>query len=221
MEISVLLENTSINERLVNEHGLSMVVEYISHGKKKKMIFDFGQSDAFLKNAESMGINLSDLDYGVLSHGHYDHGGGLPTFLEVNTKAKVYIQKKAFRSYYGLSEVPKSLSDIDLDQTPLKYVGLNPDIKINTNVVLVDKDMEIDDGVFLFSGVPEKTPKPSGNQRLILKRGESFKLDPFDHEQNLLMVGDHYCVLFAGCAHNGIMNIVEEAEKGWIRRLPM
>ncbi len=213
MDISVLLENTTINERLVSEHGLSLLVEYVRQDTKRKMIFDFGQSDAFIKNAQSMGVTLKDVDYGVLSHGHYDHGGGLLSFLELNKKAKVYIHKRAFRPYYSLAEVPDSLTDIDLDQNPLKYVGLNPDIKTKVNIVLVDKITEIDEGVLLVSDIEERSPKPSGNKRLIVKNGESFQYDSFDHEQNLVMIGNHSCVLFAGCAHNGIINIVDDVEK--------
>ena len=77
MKITVLLENTSTQSNLTAEHGLSLLIETKPH----IILFDMGQSDAFAKNAERLGIDLALVDTAILSHGHYDHGGGLKAFL--------------------------------------------------------------------------------------------------------------------------------------------
>ena len=74
---------------MLTEHGLSIYVETDRH----KILFDSGQSNAFIKNAETLGINLEEIDTAVLSHGHYDHSGGWKGFLEVNQKAEIYMQR--------------------------------------------------------------------------------------------------------------------------------
>ena len=78
MKITVLTENTisknieeSLAEKLKAEHGLSLFIETENH----KILFDMGQTNLFLKNAKNLNINLEDVDFAVLSHGHYDHGG--------------------------------------------------------------------------------------------------------------------------------------------------
>ena len=76
MKISVLAENTACDNLFDCEHGLSL---YIDTGKNK-ILFDMGQSNLFEKNAEKLGIDLSEVDIAILSHGHYDHGGGLKRF---------------------------------------------------------------------------------------------------------------------------------------------
>jgi 7,8-dihydropterin-6-yl-methyl-4-(beta-D-ribofuranosyl)aminobenzene 5'-phosphate synthase len=89
MKISVLCENTTKKENILSEHGLSLFIETEKH----KILFDMGQSDAFLKNAKTLGIDLSTVDIAILSHGHYDHGGGLRAFLEYNEKALQALDK--------------------------------------------------------------------------------------------------------------------------------
>ena len=80
MKIKVLSENTAISEEFACEHGLSVYLE--SGGLK--ILFDTGASDLFLKNAKTLGVDIADVDLLFLSHGHYDHGGGLKDFLRVN-----------------------------------------------------------------------------------------------------------------------------------------
>ena len=92
MKISVLCENTSKQPNIASEHGLSLFIETEKHN----ILFDMGQTDLFAKNAREMNIDLKIVDIAILSHGHYDHGGGLKTFLSINDKAKVYINRDAF-----------------------------------------------------------------------------------------------------------------------------
>ena len=97
MILKVLTENTAVSDEFLYEHGLSFYIETEKH----RILFDMGQSDAFIKNAETMGVDLSLVDIAVLSHGHYDHGGGLDAFLDENSCGKVYINKNAFKDYYA------------------------------------------------------------------------------------------------------------------------
>ena len=80
MNITSLLENTTAHSDVAVEHGLSLYIETEQH----KLLFDMGQTNLFAKNAVVLGVDLSSVDIAVLSHGHYDHGGGLLTFLEQN-----------------------------------------------------------------------------------------------------------------------------------------
>ena len=87
--IIVLSDNRSNDCRLQTEHGLSVYMESTSG----KFLLDTGASDLFVRNAEKLGIDLSDVDYCLISHGHNDHIGGLMAFLEINKKAKIILSK--------------------------------------------------------------------------------------------------------------------------------
>ncbi len=90
MLIKTLVENTSLSKDFGSEHGLSLYIETQNH----KILFDVGASDLFLQNAKKLDVNIADVDFLAISHGHYDHGGGLKTFLEENTKAEVFLRKR-------------------------------------------------------------------------------------------------------------------------------
>ena len=100
MKITALVENTTKTEGFEAEHGLSLYIETNKHN----IIFDMGQSDLFLKNAGKLGINLENVDIAILSHGHYDHSGGLGAFLELNKIAPVYLSEFAFEHHFNGSE---------------------------------------------------------------------------------------------------------------------
>ncbi|MDD2682314.1 MAG: MBL fold metallo-hydrolase [Bacilli bacterium] len=89
MLIKSLSDNISLNEKFLHEHGLSIYIEI----NNIKVLFDTGASSIFSNNALKLNIKLKDVDYLIISHGHYDHGGGLNTFLNINTKAKIFFQK--------------------------------------------------------------------------------------------------------------------------------
>ncbi len=167
-----------------------------------RILFDLGASNLFTKNAEHMGIDLDAVDTVVLSHGHYDHGGGLSEFFEMNHKADVFISKHAYGEFYTKRE---------LDQ--MKYIGLDQETKYNKQIVFVDKLKAISDKLTIISGIKGNHFFPSGNQRLYRSDGKDFILDDFRHEQNLVVEHNGHNVLFAGCAHNGILNILDYVEK--------
>ena len=91
MKLVVLSDNQAMNDLLESEHGLCVYLET----EQYKCLLDTGASDIFIRNAEKLAIDLSDVDYVFISHGHADHIGGLLAFLQINRKAKVVLSKNA------------------------------------------------------------------------------------------------------------------------------
>lgn len=189
MKITALLENTSGRADMQTEHGLSLYIETEEHN----ILFDMGQTNLFLNNAQKLGINLAEADIAVLSHGHYDHGGGLKSFLEVNRKAPVYISSYAFGEYYNGTE---------------KYIGLDPALKSCDRLIFTEKETTIGEGLSLHSCNQKERKYNMGSCGLNQKEGAVFVPDKFLHEQYLLLEERGKRVLISGCSHKGILDIV-------------
>ncbi|MBR6796476.1 MAG: MBL fold metallo-hydrolase [Clostridia bacterium] len=190
MRITVLVENTSLSDEIIAEHGLSL---YIETGDRK-ILFDMGQSDAFLKNAEKLDLDLSAVDFAVLSHGHYDHGGGIKAFLSVNKKAPVYLTETAFGDYYNASD---------------KYIGLDKELEGNERLIFVDGVEELCANCTLYTcNEKERVYGTEPYGLSVLTDGE-LKPDGFLHEQYLLVEENGKRILISGCSHKGVLNIAE------------
>jgi 7,8-dihydropterin-6-yl-methyl-4-(beta-D-ribofuranosyl)aminobenzene 5'-phosphate synthase len=194
MIIKALVENSSGNPSLGAEHGLSLFIE----ANGKKILFDTGASSLFSENAQKLGVDLQSVDFAVLSHGHYDHGGGLETFLSINSTAPIYIRENAFNPFYS-----------EREGNTYEYIGLDRKLLNEKQIILTKTQTQIAEGISLFSGVKGTRFFPSGNCSLFKKEGDSYVLDDFAHEQNLVLEEDGISLLVAGCAHRGIVNILE------------
>ena len=97
MKITALVENTTCSDELAKEHGLSLYIEACG----KRVLFDTGLGDNFAANAEKLGVDLENIDFAVLSHGHYDHGGGLARFIAINGTSPIYARELAFEPHYS------------------------------------------------------------------------------------------------------------------------
>jgi len=197
MIIKALVENTAVSDDFKCEHGLSLYIET----QTQKLLFDVGKSDLFLENAKKLGIDIEEIDRVIISHGHYDHGGGLKAFLNANSKAKIYLNKNAFGKFYSLK--PNGITS---------YIGLDEELKNNERFVFVDDYLKIDDELELFSNVIGKELQSSANDTLLMGNGLNVTKDTFAHEQNLIITKGEKITLIAGCAHNGIVNIFKKAE---------
>jgi 7,8-dihydropterin-6-yl-methyl-4-(beta-D-ribofuranosyl)aminobenzene 5'-phosphate synthase len=195
MIIKTLIENISDNPNLGAEHGLSLYIET----KRHKILFDTGASQQFAENARKMDVDLAAVDIAILSHGHYDHGGGIRTFLELNQIAKIYMNKNVFQNHYSQSIFSQQ-----------KYIGLDQGLYPNPRFVFVEDGLIIDEELELFSHIDGNRFPPSGNQDLYMEINGELQQDDFTHEQNLIVRGDGKNLLVAGCAHKGIVNIVNQ-----------
>lgn len=195
MKITSIIENTT-SKRLHVEHGLSL---YIENNDGHKLLFDMGLSGMFVRNADSLGLCIADVDVAVISHGHYDHGGGLKRFFQENDKAEVYIHKDAFQPHYSLRD------------SGLRFIGIDKDWASYKRLVFCDALKQINSTMTLFADVQGNCCYPFGN-RLLFGPSESEN-DDFRHEQNLLIAEGEKLALFAGCAHRGIVNILRKAEE--------
>ena len=205
MKLSVLVENTSLLGFPV-EHGLSL---HILLNDGTAFLFDVGQSDLFVRNAERMGVALSEVRFAVLSHGHYDHGGGLRVLSELRPALPVYLHRQAFAPHYSLR--PDGLSYIGLDRL------WQTDKLMNDNWRFCEGETEVCKGVKLFSDVKGAVCCPPGNK--LLFADEHGSADLFPDEQNVLISEGNNLVLIAGCAHAGIVNIMHRAEELTGKRL--
>jgi len=190
MKLCMLMENTSSRPDLIAEHGLSLYIETKNH----KILFDAGQSDAFAQNAERMGIDLSCVDIAFLSHGHYDHSGGLMKFLEVNDHAPIYMNARAFGDYWHGED---------------HFIGVDPQLKNHPRIRLTDGDVRIDEELSLHTCNELPRPFPSSGAGLTQRRSERFFPDEFLHEQYLTVAENGRRVVISGCSHKGILNITK------------
>lgn len=190
LNIKVLLENTQARPDVLTEHGLSLYIETEHH----RLLFDMGQTAMFVQNARTLGVDLGDVDTAVLSHGHYDHGGGLGSFMEINKNAPIYMSSHAFEPYYSGAE---------------HYIGLDPALIGNPRFTYVEEDMRIDPELELYScnGLPR--PYQTDGAGLNVLCGPVLRPDDFRHEQYLLIRDGSRRVLVSGCSHKGVLNIME------------
>ena len=197
MRIVNLMEDTDGGNSCVYEHGLSFYIET----KKHKLLLDTGASEETLRNAEKLGIDLTQVDTVILSHGHYDHSGGIMAFAQINPIAKIYLQKSAGYDYYNLKDNKE------------KYIGIDKAILELPQVQLLDGNCQIDEELFLFTNVTGRKYWAKSNLLLKRKVDGEFAQDVFDHEQCLVITEDNQHVLLFGCAHNGVLNILETARE--------
>ncbi len=190
MKLTMLVENSSINERVGAEHGLSLYIE----ANGVRLLFDMGQTALFAKNAAALGVDLTAVDTAVLSHGHYDHGGGLSRFLSVNDKAPVYISRFAFEPHYNGTE---------------KYIGLDMTLEGYPRLITVGDETVIGEGLTIYSCNQLPQAYKLGSFGLTVKEGDGFLPDDFRHEHYLLIEENGKRVLISGCSHKGILNVAQ------------
>lgn len=191
MKITALVENESKCE-LKSKHGLSLYIETQKH----KILFDIGPDRTLFENAKTRNIDLSTVDIVIISHGHADHGGALEQFLEINSTAKVYVQRKAFEAHYSKFLFLKV------------SVGLNKELENHPQIILIDGNYQIDNELSLFTVENAYKCYSNANDALFTKNAK----DDFTHEQNLI-IQEKQTALIMGCGHAGVVNIIEKAEK--------
>lgn len=193
MRIVTLVENTALRPELEAEHGLSLFIE--TNGRR--LLFDMGQSPAFARNAARLGVDLGTVDTAILSHGHYDHGGGLAEFLHQDTAAPIYLSSFAFETHLSGQE---------------RDIGLDPALKACNRLRFAAGDRDLGDGLTLShcaDAVPVVPVDPAG---LFTRREGQLLPEDFRHEQYLIAEEGGCRIVFSGCSHRGILNIAH-----WLR----
>lgn len=195
MKITVLIDNIEANNCQC-EWGLSFYIEY----KEKKFLLDTGSSNKFISNASLLDVRLIDVDYGILSHAHYDHSDGIDSFFEVNKKANFYIQKSSKENYYSKRLFIK------------KYIGIKKGIlnDYSSRIIYTNNVFDLYDGVKIIGHSSKDLYKIGIKEHMFLKTDNGYIPDDFSHEQSLVFELDNGIIVFNSCSHGGIENIFSE-----------
>jgi 7,8-dihydropterin-6-yl-methyl-4-(beta-D-ribofuranosyl)aminobenzene 5'-phosphate synthase len=203
IRITTLVEN-SPGEHLAlhHEHGISFCIET----EQGKVLFDTGQSDTFIKNAKQLRIDLADLDYVVLSHGHYDHSGGFKALSEVSSGFELVVGKGFFNEKYaaingGYEFLGNNFTRDFLEERNIRYSEQDTAIR------------ELIPGVFVLGQFPRKHEDEIINPRFQLKLGGEFVPDTFDDEVLVVIDTDNGLVVLLGCSHPGMRNLLDAAKE--------
>ena len=195
MKVTVLVENSTISNKYRKKHGLSLLIESID----ESILFDLGQTYLYRQNAEKLGADLNKVNHVVISHGHIDHIGGLKYLPEnINT----YIQEETLNSLYA-----RLLFGLKIK------LSLDNKYKSGNHIILTKDLYKISDRLQLFSDVVDSSPKTDKQDYLLVLKDGELQIDDFKHEQHLLINEKNKNILVVGCAHKGILNIINRAEE--------
>lgn len=193
MKIVTIIDNLVYDSKLTAEHGFSLYLEK----DNKKILFDTGQTGRFINNAKILGINISDIDAVVLSHGHYDHTGGLLEFVKYNRKAWIYAKKDIFLEKYK-----------DHNQ----YIGIPFDQTLfSDRMVFIDKTTEFGEDIFIVPEITIFNQNDTHFDNMLIKKGDTYHPDEFLDEQFLVVKKSNSLIIITGCSHRGVTNIIKAA----------
>ena len=197
--IAKVLTDNLTKSALEPEWGLSLYLEY----EGRKILLDTGASGRFLKNADACGIPIEQVEFGVLSHAHYDHADGMGAFFARNQNAVFYLQESCREDCYG----KKGWFH--------KYIGLHRGFlkKYHQRIRYVSGDKELFPGIRLIPHHTEGLEKIARSVNLYRRQGRKLVPDSFSHEQSLVFETDQGLVIFSSCSHGGVDNIIREVQE--------
>ena len=201
IKITTLSENTA-GPGALGEWGLSMLVE----ADGMRILFDTGSGTAAVHNAQLMGIDLATVDRMVLSHGHYDHTGGLLEVLKRAGGKEIIAHPDVWARKYG-----------SLDNSPKRYVGI-PFVREALEVMgasfhLSKEPMKLSEHVMTTGEIPMVTDYEVVEKYLCVMEGNELKQDSLDDDLALIIDAEFGLVVILGCAHHGIVNTLKQAQK--------
>jgi len=203
MTIKVLTDNRVRKRGLLAEHGLSL---YITHGEQN-ILFDVGQSNVYCHNAKKIDLDLRKTDIIVLSHGHYDHCMGLPFFPSDGKLPPIYVNRKAFQKKYASDTISTQYRDVGISFSDKEFSSISSSIVFTGEEHNVKGYESISEDIFLMGNISEITDFE--NESIRFYTGEDYHHDNMDDEQILIVKKQEGLVVFTGCSHKGIVNIIE------------
>lgn len=215
MKITVLTDNTALKDNLKREHGLSV---YIEKGNTK-MLFDVGACDAIRHNSQQLGVDLSKIDVIAFSHNHVDHCGGLLKIEDLINKNCWIYAHKGFKTHkfwdhsFDAITDPTFARNLELvgPAMPYEYFYMNDMYNFRT---IIDDVFDVGDGIYLVGNFPiyrgVEAIFPASRMEAL---DGSYVIDEFRDEQACVLDTNEGLIVLTGCAHNGIMNILNTVKK--------
>jgi len=201
LKVTTLIENT-MGEHLAlkSEHGISFFIEKEGH----KLLFDTGQSGAILENSEQLQLDLSDLEYVILSHGHYDHSGGFRALTRIAKKFELIVGDGFFNKKYAYRNnsyefLGNNFNENFLKENKISYKFVNKDLN------------EIIPGIYVITNFPRIHKDEVINTRFKLLKDGEFISDPFNDEVLVAIDTPEGLVILLGCSHPGMKNMLDSA----------
>jgi len=191
--ITVLSDNRAANG-LEAEHGVSLWIEIAGH----TILFDTGHGEAMLRNAEALGIDLGLADCVVLSHGHYDHTGNLPTVLERAGHSRLFLHPDAVQARYSIHDAPQPVGMPEASQVAVRALPDARRCRVTTPWALAE-------GVMMTGPVPRITAyENTGGPFFLDADGKHADMIPDD--LSLWIEARTGLVVCLGCCHAGVIN---------------
>ena len=194
LRITIICENTAIPAELIGEHGFSALIER----DNERILFDTGQGVGLVHNAKLLGVDFAGISDVILSHGHYDHTGGLKSFLYETGEVKITAHPHIFQPKYA--QHGGSLRYIGIPFSPEAIEGWGGILR------LTEDPAEVAPGITTTGTVPRRTSFEQGDKNLLVKTENGLQEDPLLDDLSLIIDTPHGLVVVLGCAHAGLIN---------------
>ncbi len=202
VSVTILVDNNRSLDHLHAEHGFSAWIE--TGGKS--ILFDTGQSDLFLENAKNLEMDIERADMLILSHGHYDHTGGISSFLRRNRTCEVYCHPEVFIPRY--SRKPDGSS---------KHIGISEETALALHEIIdrihwVNTPMFISQDVGITGPIPRVCSFEDTGGDFFLDPQSSHP-DPISDDVAMWVNTSQGLVIITGCCHSGVVNTIDYTRK--------
>jgi 7,8-dihydropterin-6-yl-methyl-4-(beta-D-ribofuranosyl)aminobenzene 5'-phosphate synthase len=199
LKITTLIENSKGEHlALKHEHGLSFHI----HKDGSRILFDTGQSGAFIENARRLGVDLSGVESVVVSHGHYDHSGGVRALAESFSGFGLLVGRGFFREKYASRGGACEYLGNDFDEVYLRERAVALEI-------LDEPHREIAPGVHAVTDFAKIHADEKVNPRFVVLENGGFVPDAFEDEVLLAIESSRGLVVLLGCSHPGVKNMLD------------
>lgn len=205
LRLTVLCENVVANLRGIGEHGFAVFVET----ETGTYLFDTGVGIGILRNSLTFSRDLRSVQKILLSHGHYDHTGGLKDVLSVTGPVEVHGHPAIFDEKYALERAGEDMT--------VRFIGIPERREFlearGADFRLASGFRDIAKGVYLTGEIPRLSSFETGDKRLAVRRGDTYDVDTLPDDGALVISTESGLVVVLGCAHAGPVNTLEHIRK--------